>query len=202
MDKIAKIMSSVFSPILVPTYGVILAMTCSILTVLPASTKTWVAFITLLITGGIPVLGIAALYFTRRISDPGLNNRGERTWPYIFTFVAYLLCAFYLYRINAPEWLWSFPIGGAMAVAVSIVVNLRWKISAHLAAMGGLVAMLFAIAGRGEAMPCIEWVIAVTILLTGLLATSRIVLGRHTPWQTIAGAVNGFVCVTLASLLF
>lgn len=202
MDKIAKIMSSVFSPILVPTYGVILAMTCSILTVLPVSTKTWVTFITLLITGGIPVLGIAALYFTRRISDPGLNNRGERTWPYIFTFVAYLLCAFYLYRINAPEWLWSFPIGGALAVAVSIVVNLRWKISAHLAAMGGLVAMLFAIAGRGEAMPCIEWVIAVTILLTGLLATSRIVLGRHTPWQTIAGAVNGFVCVTLASLLF
>lgn len=202
MDRFAKIMSTVFSPILVPTYGLLLAMTFSILTILPIATKLWVTVMTLVITGGIPFLGIAALYMTGRVSDPGLNNRGERTWPYVFTMVAYLLCSFYLYKANAPQWLWSFPIGGALAVVISLVVNFKWKISAHLAAMGGLVAMLFDIVRNGDAIPGIEWVITVAILLTGLLATSRIILGRHTPWQTIAGAANGFMCVTLTSLIF
>ena len=195
-------MSNVFSPVLTPTYGVLLALTFSVLTLLPLQTKVWVTVITFLITGGFPVIGIGLLYLTKRISHPSLNKREERTLPYILTMVAYLGAAFYLYKISAPAWLYSMPLGGALAVVVSIVVNHWWKISAHLAAIGGVLAMLFQIVVRGYAMPGIFAVIVVTVLLTGLLATSRIVLGRHTPWQTVAGAANGFLCVWIVSIIF
>lgn len=200
MKILARIMSNVFTPLLTPTYGVLAAMYASILCVLiPTSTKLIVAGITLFITGVVPMLAIGTLYLTKRISDPGLNKQNERTIPYIITGVCYAACAVYLYSISAPSWLWTFPVGGAGAVMVSIIVNRWWKISAHLAGMGGVTAVFFRIALEGVAMPGIVWWAVASIFLTGLLATSRVELGRHTPGQTLAGAANGFLWVFIIS---
>lgn len=193
-------MSTLFSPLLVPTYGVLGALYASILAiVVPTSTKLIVAGITLFITGAVPMIAIGALYLTKRISDPGLNKQGERTIPYIITGICYLACAYYLHSISAPVWLWTFPLGGAAAVIVSIIVNRWWKISAHLAGMGGVTAVFFRVAIDGVAMPGILWWIVTSVFLTGLLATSRVELGRHTVGQTLAGAANGFIWVLLLS---
>ncbi len=195
-------MSNVFTPLLTPTYGVLAAMYASILNpIVDGKTKLIVAAITLFITGVVPMLAIGALYLTKRVSDPGLNNQSERTVPYIISGVCYIACAIYLYSISAPTWLWTFPIGGLMAVVVSIIVNRWWKISAHLAGMGGVTAIFFTIALKGVAMPGIVWWAAGSIFITGLLATSRVELGRHTVGQTLAGAANGFLWVFLASML-
>lgn len=201
MDRLAKIMSAVFSPIIVPTYGVFLAIWASVLSYNPASTRWMVVGMTFLLTGVIPMLGIYVLYRTGRITDPGLNARGERAVPYIITGVCYLACAFFLYNVKAPLWLVMLPAGGALAVGVSIVVNHWWKISAHLAAMGGVVAELFRIAVDRVALPGVEWWIVGAVLATGLLATSRVVLGRHTLGQVLSGTANGFLCVWLLSAI-
>lgn len=200
MKIFARFMSSILSPLLVPTYGVLAAFYASALYLLiPVRTRIIVTAVTFIITGVIPMLAIGALYMTKRISDPGLNKQGERTIPYVITGLCYLGCAFYLHYIHAPLWLWTFPVGGAAAVLVSIIVNHWWKISAHLAGMGGVTAIFFRIAADGIAMPGIIWWATASVLLTGLLATSRIILGRHTLGQTLAGALNGFLWVYLLS---
>ena len=201
MNRLAKIMSGVFSPILVPTYGVFLAIWASILSYNPAATRWLVVGMTFLLTGLLPMAGIYILYRTGRISDPGLNTRTERAVPYIITGVCYAACGLYLYNIHAPLWLVMLPAGGCLAVIISLVVNHWWKISAHLAAMGGVVAELFRIAVDRVALPGIEWWIAGAVILTGLLATSRVVLGRHTLGQVLAGTANGFLCVYLLSAI-
>lgn len=200
MKILARFFSNAFSPILVASYGVLTALICSTLDILvPLNVKMLITGVTFFITGCIPVIGIALLFLTKRISDPALNNRSERTIPYILTGLCYLGCALYLYRINAPSWLWTFPIGGALAVIVSILVNSRWKISAHLAGMGGVTAIFFRIALDGIAKPGIEWWVMASLFITGCLASSRIILGRHTLGQTLAGAANGFFWVLLVS---
>ena len=189
------------SPVVVPAYGVFCAIWCSYLAFNPSGTKWMVVLISFLLTGLIPIAAIFALYRLGRISDTGLNERTERTVPYAITAIAYIACAFFLYRVGAPSWLWLFPVGGCLAVIVNMTVNRWWKISAHAAAMGGLVALLSRLAFDGVAMPWIIYWVTGAIMLTGLLGTARIVLGCHTPWQVAAGTFNGFISVFLITAL-
>ncbi len=200
-DSIAHILSLVFSPMLTPTYGVAIAFFASYLAILPWSVRLSVIGIVFIITGVIPMTAIWALWRFGYVKDPGLNNRSERTVPYIVTLVCYLVCAFYLYKAHAPEWLWSFPAGGAIAIAICMPVNFRWKISGHMAGMGGIVAVAFRIAAGSYYISAIWPWLAATVILAGCIATSRIILGRHTLMQTIAGFAVGFTCVYILSAI-
>ena len=186
---------------LTPTYGVAIAFFASYLAILPWSVRLSVIGIVSIITGVIPMTAIWALWRFGYVKDPGLNNRSERTVPYIVTLVCYLVCAFYLYKAHAPEWLWSFPAGGAIAIAICMPVNFRWKISGHMAGMGGIVAVAFRIAAGSYYISAIWPWLAATVILAGCIATSRIILGRHTLMQTIAGFAVGFSCVYILSAI-
>ena len=121
----------------------------------------------------------------------------------MFAILCYVAAYFYLNHIHAPQWFSAFMAGGALACAVSFVVNLKWKISAHMAGVSGIVALLFELhspASRLEAFD-LSWILWVSILLAGMLGSSRMVLGRHTLGQVLAGAVNGLVCIKLAMMI-
>lgn len=197
MYKIARFFSNLLSPIFVPTYSVFVAMWSSILFFLPVGTRWSVVGITAIITCVFPAFVIYALYRTKVVSDPRLNNRKERFIPYMVTAICYLACGYYLWRIHAPLWLPMFFVGGGAAAAVSCIVNIWWKISAHAAAMGGMVALTIRIAIDGVGAYDMFPVIGGTIVLAGILGTSRVILERHTFWQVIAGTANGIACVLL-----
>lgn len=201
MKTIARIISAIFSPLLSPVYGMVIAVLTSVMSVLP-SVLLWNSVIMTFVTTCIlPALAIFAMYRLGYVSDPGLNNRTERTYPYIITLLCYLGCALFFHRANAPEWLCGFFLGGAAACVINIVVNRWWKISAHAAGMAGLVALTFRIATADLAVVNMNWWITGVIIATGLTMTARVYLGRHTLWQVVAGAVNGFVCVYFLSML-
>lgn len=202
MKKISQILSSVFSPILVPTYGITLAYFLTILSLLPMSVYFVTLTVTVMLTCVIPAAAIYAMYRMGMVSDPGLNNRTERTASYILVILCYLGCAFVLWRAGAPTWLNMFFVGGAIAGVVSTVVNFWWKISAHAAAMGGLVGLLFSIAHTHYAVVSLNWWISGAILATGAVMTARVYLGRHTLLQVLCGAANGFLSVYLQTLAY
>lgn len=196
---VSSIFSTVFSPLLVPTYGVIAAMTLSFLSLLPVATRIGVASACFVITCVLPLLAIIGLWKFGAIKDPQLNNRTERAIPYIATFLCYIGCAFYLWKANAPSWLWALMAGGGLAVLICIGVNTRWKISAHMAAMGGLVALFFRMAADSLAVVSLNVWLIVVCILAGCVGSSRIYLQRHTLGQVLAGAAVGFFCVYILS---
>ena len=67
--------------------------------------------------------------------------------------------------------------------------------------MAGVLALLMGIHDLGLEAFGLFGTISVAILLCGCVCTSRILLDRHTPLQTLAGVVNGFIWVYLAILL-
>lgn len=201
MEKIAHIFSRLFSPLLVSSYGTFLAMWFSLLVYLPLSTRWMAVVATFIITGVFPMLVIGLLFYMRRISDLGVNERNDRLIPYVVAILCYAGCAVYFFRANAPAWFAMFFAGAGLAVLVSTVVNLWWKISGHLAAMGGIVAVLFRIVANGVCAVDFTPVISVVILVAGIVGTSRILLGRHTLMQVVAGFANGFICVYACSAL-
>jgi membrane-associated phospholipid phosphatase len=200
MTRIAKLLSWILSPLLIPTYAMFIAMWLSPLAALPTAIKWEVVIATSIITCGLPIVAIVTLYLLKVISSPGLNNRKERHVPYVLTIMCYLACAWYLFAIHSPQWMWMFMVAGAATAIVSCVVNIWWKISAHSAAMGGLIAMLFHLATYDLAIVPMWPLIVVAIILAGALGTSRILLNHHTFWQVAAGTANGLILVCLLTL--
>lgn len=200
MKRVSQILSYIFSPLLVPTYGMILASFLSVLSVLSARVLCTTVAITFVITCVIPACGIMAMYKTGFLTDPGVNVRTERSLPYALTILCYVGCCFFLYRAGAPSWLTMFYAGGGAAALINAVVNLKWKISAHAAAMGGLVAMLFRIAAMHQSVVDLNIWISAVVVLAGAVMTARVYLQRHTLMQVLAGCANGFLCVWLLTM--
>lgn len=201
LKKFASIISTVFSPLLVPTYAVWLALSVTVLAAAPAADRPKVVLGVFLLTCLMPALLIVAMWKLGFVSEPGLNKRTERTIPYLITIAGYVLAAFFLVRVNAPLWLTAFLGGAALAALISMIVNRWWKISAHMAGVGGLLGLVSAIAvGPWTITPMIWWV-AVAVLVCGLTGTARLILHRHTLAQVAAGFVNGLLCVMVPALL-
>lgn len=199
----AHFFSAVLSPMLMPTYGVFLVLWCSFLNANPVGDRVAALMVVFGITCILPIVFIALLHNFKVIKDKRLDERAERSIPYVFAILCYVAAFFYLDHIHAPQWFSAFMAGGALACAVSFVVNLKWKISAHMAGMVGVVTLLFELhnpTNRLEAFD-LSWILWISVLLAGVLGSSRMVLGRHTLGQVLAGAVNGVVCVKLAMMM-
>lgn len=202
LNGAAKFFSTVFSPMMMATYGVALAMRLSFLCFIPLGSQLTVILETFLATVVVPVIGIFALYKLKVIKDPMLNERTDRTWPYIIEILCFIGTAVYLYLVKAPAWLSLFLIGGAAALLTMTVINLRWKISGHATGVGGLCAMIFYLMMSGNSVYPLRWDFMVAILIAGVVCTSRLILERHTLGQVAAGFLNGFAWVFLAAWLF
>ena len=203
VEYVAHFFSAVLSPMLMPTYGVFLVLWCSFLNANPVGDRVAALMVVFGITCILPIVFIALLHNFKVIKDKRLDERAERSIPYVFAILCYVAAFFYLDHIHAPQWFSAFMAGGALACAVSFVVNLKWKISAHMAGMVGVVTLLFELhnpTNRLEAFD-LSWILWISVLLAGVLGSSRMVLGRHTLGQVLAGAVNGVVCVKLAMMM-
>ncbi len=201
IKKISQILSFVFSPLLVPTYGILLAFHYSYLMLAPTGTKAGVTAVVFIFTCLFPLLLIGTLWKLGKVSDPGLNSRTDRTVPYLITAASYVAAVVYLFSVKSPMWLIMFFCGGLMAVAFSTVINRWWKISAHMAAMGGLLALCMCMMTGGVAVRPMIWIVLTVAVLCGLVGSARLELERHTLGQVGAGFVNGMLCVGLLTLL-
>jgi len=190
----ANILSDIFSPLLIPTYGMIMAVMLTQLQMLSAGVRLTACLGIAFITAVLPTTFIFILIRLGRVADTSISNPRERTAPYIAGIICQLCAATYVYAIHAPLWLIVFFLGAALTATISLLINRRWKISAHSGGIGGLAGIIFWLAYRdmlsGEGM---LWV-SLTVLLAGLISSSRLILNRHNLGQVAAGAALGFGC--------
>lgn len=200
-ERIANFFSSAFSPLIIPTYAVAIALNLSFIgSITPLYTRILVTLVILATTCMIPSIAIAILYKLGKISDPGVNERQDRIVPYIIAIMSYVAAAVYLSNINAPVWIPMFMVGGGIAVIATALINLKWKISAHGAGMGGLTALMFSMWANGYVVFDLIYLTSLVILLTGIVGTSRLILNRHTLAQVLAGTLNGFFWVFIMTI--
>lgn len=197
---ISHILSWVLSPLLMPTYGIIIVMIATALRYAPLSAKWTVGAIVFGMTAVLPGVAVWLLTKYGDIKDVALSRRTDRLYPYILMGAALAGTGFYLQAIGVPEWIDKFYWGAGIACGVNLIINFKWKISAHGAGIGGFVAILASLGHDTLPHPSVwVWVI-VAIFFTGILGSARVWLGRHTPMQTIAGSIVGFLSVFLLEL--
>ena len=201
----AKFISTMLSPLLTPTYGTLMALsiTPKLLDVTGARFK--LLLIVFALTCIFPMITIAVLHNFKVIKDKRMISRKERLIPYITGTIYYAVAVYHVIYTHEPRWLVMFFAGGALACLISTVVNCRWKISAHMAGMGGLMALLWQINAMELEIISSPWMmlyILIAIFLSGMLGSARLMLKRHTLPQVLAGFLNGLICVSLMMRLF
>ena len=201
MTIVSHILSWIFSPIIVPTYAIIMVFYLSMLSYAPTGSKWAIIGIVFALTAVIPALCVWVLTKFGDVSDYALSRRTDRLIPYIVVGASMLATGFYLTPTGLPQWVGYFFIGAAVATGVNLFVNIWWKISAHGAGMGGLIAMILVMNRYGLPPYNLWWWCLAAIVAAGFLGTARVWLGRHTPLQTVAGEIVGFLGVLSMELI-
>ena len=199
---VANFLTTVLSPLLMPTYGVFLALWVSVLCLLPYGTRVSVLLMCMGITCILPLIFLGVLRHFKLVKDLHVEVREQRLIPYLFTAMCYMVAAYYLYYSHSPQWFVMFMVGSAVTILVLALVNLKWQISAHMAGIGGIVALIYQLHDQGLSAFDLFWLLCIVVIIAGLLGSARLVLRRHDSWQVLAGVVVGFVCVSLTMRLF
>ena len=198
----ANLLSTTLSPLMMPTYGVFLTLWVSVLCLLPYGTRVTVLLLCMGITCILPLIFLSVLTHFKLVKDLHVDQREQRLLPYLFTALCYGVAAYFLFYRHSPQWFVMFLVGSALTVIVLALINLKWKISAHMAGIGGVIALVYQIHVQGLSAFYLLWLLCIIIVVAGLLGSARMVLKRHNIWQVLAGLLVGFLCVDLTMKFF
>ena len=191
MKSISHVISTVFQPLLMPTYGVMLLFMYTYFGV-AFSNRFWhIVTPVMLFSFIIPGILIYLLLKIGLISDLSLKVRKERFYPYFITLLSYSAMVVFYYKAQMPVWFLMMMAGSIAIMIIAILITLVWKISAHMFGIGGLVGGVMSVCYYVEhSNP--YWLFIGLFLLAGSIGTSRLILKRHTLSQVIAGFLLGF----------
>lgn len=200
-EQMAKAISIVLHPFLMPLWCcLILLYGPTYLYILPNPLKLYILGVFALTCLFFPAFTTGVFRSLRILPNLSLNSRRERTLPLLVVAVGYAVCYFLLARYVAIGLLPPMLLGALGIVIVCFACNLYWKISFHMAAIGGVVAVLMDVMLKGYGLvlfPLISF-----IVLAGILGTARLYLGKHNIWQILAGFCVGIGVMSLIMNVF
>ncbi len=200
ISKASSVLSFILHPFMIPTYATILFMYgSSAFSFLPLSVRQMITVNIIINTLVIPALAIYLLYRMGHLPNLGLKDRRSRVLPIIIVTICYGLAMYMMEDVMMIYVVRKFMLTAILALGCVFAVNFWWKISLHLTAMGGFVAMIFIL--NISKLMYSPLTLALAILMAGLLASARLQLGRHTPKQITAGFSCGFI-VCMVTMLF
>lgn len=200
-EKLAKIISYLFHPLLMPTYGFLMIFFTKnyISTFVPPNLKLIIISITFLFTFILPTLNTIILLKMKRIKSLEMETPNERTLPYLATTV-YFFALFYLfYNAQFPNIFSMLILGAAISILLTLIINMKWKISAHTVGVGGIIGGILGITYRMTID--LRLILILMIFMAGIIAYARLKLKAHTPAQIYSGFLLGF-SIELVLILF
>lgn len=196
----AKVLSVMFTPFYLPILGLMILFIFSYLSLLPLTYKLFLLLMFYLFTVFLPT---ALIRFYRRYQGwtlIELGSRERRAIPYVISIFSYLLCYYIMAATHVPHFMGSILIAALVIQVACAIINLFIKISTHTAAIGGVTGSLLAFSVIFSFNPV--WWLCITLLLAGMVGTSRMILRQHSLHQVVLGYLAGVLCSFVSVLLF
>jgi hypothetical protein len=152
-------------------------------------TKWRITFIIFVFSFLFPVINIYILYKLRRIPSITLSSQKDRTYPYLITALFYFGLFYLMYDINIWSVIKFSVLISGIVILLTALINLKYKISAHMVGIGGLLGALISISSIIRFDMTAFYVLV--ILLAGVIGFSRLKLEEHKPSQVYAGFLLG-----------
>lgn len=140
----------------------------------------------------IPSIFIFVLAKMRYIHDISLQERSDRTLPYIIFIISNLSLTFFFYQAHVPFWFLGLVAAPVFVGFVGLLINAFWKISAHMLGMGGLIGGVLSVCFNVKGS-CPIVLFSILFILAGLLGVSRLYLKASSPAQVYIGFLVGLV---------
>lgn len=191
LRKIAAYIIWVFSPLLMPTYGTILLLYSRFhFSMFSWPAKRFLLIVMFVSTALMPALTL--LISKYRISQGTYPfYRQERWIPMIFIALYYYLGFYLLNKMPIYTIFKVILLAGAILIVLLMMINLRWKLSHHMAAAGGLFGLMTALSLRLGANP-IQLLTGI-LFISGITGTSLMIRRKHNLEETISGFPLGFL---------
>ena len=159
----------------------------------------------------IPIVTVAVLKGLGWAETIFLKNKEERIAPYLITGLLYLTLYLQLARTNGANPLQVTSLAAVIVLFTAFFINNFFKISLHAAGAMAMVSIIILAVmfyttdtfiiryndlyiGQFQTMH----VLFGSIILAGLICTSRLYLNQHTTMEIYAGALLGFFAPLIA----
>lgn len=201
-DKIAKFFTAIFHPLLIPTYSfiILLHQQFYFARIIPSQTRWILIGVIFFSTFLVPTIMTILMRKMGLVQSYNMDKREERTFPYVITVIFFYLAYYLMKKVGVSSFLQLFMAGAMLLVIITLIINVFWKISSHMVGMGGVTGALIAL----SYMLYIDltWWIVAMLLVSGMVAYSRLFLQAHSAAQVYSGFLVGLVVMTGFILVF
>ena len=142
-----------------------------------------------------PTLTIFLFRKINGFTPEDLTERKRRYVPFILTITSYVFCLLMMHRLNIPWYMTGIIFASLIVMIICVIVNLKWKLSEHMAGAGAIIGGLVAFSALFGYNP-VGW-LCIFILVAGVLGTARIILQHHTLGEVMGGFAVGLICTLL-----
>lgn len=147
-----------------------------------------------------PLISVLLLKGVGFIDSIFLKTQKDRIIPYIgceiFFFWMYLV---FRNQQEIPAILTTFIFGVFLSSSAALLANIYNKISMHAIGCGGMTGILLVMIYANPSSPVVI-PLAISVLISGLVCTSRMMLGSHSQKEIYSGYVLGVACQVVAAL--
>lgn len=142
MLRVARITSIVFTPFSIPFLAFLVLFLFSYLRIMPILYKGIVLGIVYCFTILTPTITIFLFRKINGFARQELSERKKRYVPILLTIISYVFCLLMMRKLNIPWYMTGIIFVSLVISIICILVNLKWKLSEHMAGMGGIIGGL------------------------------------------------------------
>lgn len=193
--RTARVISAIFTPFSIPFLAFLILFLFSYLRIMPIQYKLIVLGVVYCFTILMPTLTIFLFRKINGFNPEDLGERKRRFMPFLLTITSYVFCLVMMHRLNIPWYMTGIILAALIMMVICIVVNLKWKLSEHMAGVGAIVGGLVSFSALFGYNPV--WWLCLFILIAGVLGTARIILQHHTLGEVLVGFAVGLICSLL-----
>ena len=128
-----------------------------------------------------------------------LGVKERRMVPYVISILCYFSCYYIMSIFHIPHFMGGILVAALLIQLICAIINVWWKVSVHAAAIGGVAGALMAFALIFDFNPI--WWLCLTLIISGVVGTSRMVLRQHSLSQiTVAwmlGVIVAFIAIAI-----
>lgn len=195
MLQVAKVTSMLFTPFSIPFLSFLVLLLFSYLRIMPVKYKLIVLAVVYSFTILTPTLTIFLFRKINGFARQELGERKKRYIPILLIIISYIFCFMMMRQMNLPWYMTGIILASLVVCIVCMVVNLKWKLSEHMAGIGGVIGGLVSFSTLFGYNP-VGW-LCLFILIAGILGSARIILGHHTLGEVLSGFTVGLVTAFL-----
>ena len=196
---VAKIISFIFHPLFVPVY--VIAFLVYIQPYLYSGFSNWdkkiIVIQAFVMYTFFPLVTVGLLKALKFIDSVFLHTQRDRIIPFIACGIWYFWAWYVRHNLpGTPHELVYFSFAIFLTSSLGLIANIYMKVSMHAMAMG--VASTFMILMGFSQDISFTTFISVTLLITGLVCTARLILSDHTQSEIYGGLFIGVISELLA----